>query len=67
MKTVTKISLPSTLKKIGKDAFRDYTALSGISPLKNLESIGARAFSGCTGLKKIVFPKTLEELPEEMV
>ena len=53
--TVKTISLPSTLKTIGKNAFRQYEALEEITIPAGVTSIGSGAFFKCTSLEKVVF------------
>lgn len=60
---IESITLPSTIKKIGDNAFADCTSLSQVSFLVNVEGkgslseIGKSAFSGCIALEEIVLPK----------
>ena len=51
----TKITLPSTIKRIGYSAFENCAGLTSIALPKNLESVYSKAFAGCTGLKEIDF------------
>ena len=53
--SVTKIIIPSTLKGIGAGAFSDFSALKEVAFENNsqLESIGDRAFDGCTSLNRV--------------
>ncbi len=44
---VTSVSLPSTVKSIGADAFRGCRALAAINFPSKLTTIGAGAFNGC--------------------
>ncbi len=59
---ITSVSLPSTLTKIGSNAFEGCTSLSNVSfasgsKLKHIES---KAFSGCTSLKAVTVPANVE-------
>lgn len=59
-----KVTLPSTLKKIGAGAFKGCTALSGLSLPKGLAEIGDSAFAGCSSLQKIDLPDGITEIPD---
>ena len=59
-----KVTLPSTLKKIGSGAFRGCAAIDTLVLPKNLEEIGAHALEG-TKLKSIVLPAVLTRLGEQ--
>ena len=50
--SLTSISLPNSLLKIGKKAFA-YSGLSSILIPENVETIESRAFEGCSKLKSI--------------
>lgn len=56
--SVTVLTLPSTLKKIGNNAFRGFTSLSDIDLPNNLQSIGDFAFSN-TKIKTVTIPDTV--------
>ena len=45
-----KVTLPSTLKEIGWDAFKDNKNLTYINLPEGLTTIGSYAFAGCTAL-----------------
>ena len=55
--TLTKITMPNTLTKIGNYAFYSCTALTGnlVIP-SSVTSIGREAFSGCSGLVSVEIP-----------
>ena len=55
---VTHAVLPSTIEKIGKEAFKN-TSLKSINLPEGLTSIGSGAFHGCRHLEKIKLPKSL--------
>lgn len=70
MTKLTKVSLPSTLTKIGGlgtvvsdegsyGCFQDCTALEEITLPKNLTTINSCAFRGCTALKSITIPDSV--------
>lgn len=55
--TPTTISLPSTLRVIGKQSFKDNKEITTIELPASLEKIGYEAFSGCSKLKgRITIP-----------
>ena len=56
LKTVT---LPSTLKTIGKAALRDCDAITSVTIPDSVTSIGEEAFRYCENLKNIKLPKSL--------
>ena len=60
--TITKIVLPSTLKQISTDCFRDFSALKDINLPEGLETIYSWSFAGCSSLEEIIFPSTLKSL-----
>ena len=56
-KSLSEVSLPSTLTTIDKDAFRNCTSLKEITLPKNIEDIKSGAFRGCeTTLEKMALP-----------
>ena len=57
LSTLIRITVPSTLKKIGAHAFEQCTGLKEIAlPKKGMVSIGEAAFRGCTELTTINIP-----------
>ena len=56
------VSLPSTLKTIGKSAFSGCIKLSEINLPEGLVSIGDYAFSSCIRLKNINLPESLTSI-----
>ena len=61
--SLTSITLPSTLKKIGKQVFLG-TPLEEIDIPDSVEEIGIRAFEQCKKIKKITLPAKLKEIKE---
>lgn len=52
---ISDISIPNSVKSIGKLAFADCEKLTSITIPSNVESIGVNAFFNCTGLAKVEF------------
>ena len=61
---LTDISFPTTLRRIGEQAFA-YTGIRSVAFGENLREIGRRAFRGCEKLSSALFPEGLEEIGEE--
>lgn len=61
---MTGVTLPSTIKTIGKNAFASDFSLESVNFGKNsqLESIGENAFNGCSALKSLTLPKNLKTI-----
>lgn len=66
--TVAKITLPSTVTKLGNNCFYGNTALQEINT-ENIDTMGTYCFSGCTGLKHIDISKVAEKgmLPQYLL
>lgn len=56
------LTLPNSLRYIGRDSFMDNKGLSSITIPNGLTAIGGYAFSGCTGLTSII--KYLQKQPK---
>ena len=63
-KSLESITFPSTLKEIPEQAFEGYTKLSQVTFAKNsvISTIGAKAFSSCSSLKRIEIPDSVTTL-----
>lgn len=61
-KTFSNIILPSTLKKIGANAFNSCARLSCINIPEGIVSIEHNTFYGCLNLKEIQLPNTLQKI-----
>ena len=57
-KTVTKVTLPTTIKTIANDSFRD-SVIETVNLPSGLTEIGNAAFYNCVYLKDMTFPATL--------
>ena len=60
--SLTSVTLPSSLTKIGDYSFCNCTALTAIVLPDNVESIGSRAFAYCDNLQRIQFGKNVSEI-----
>ena len=61
-KTIESVTLPSTLKEIGENAFKGMTSLKAINIPDNVEAINDYAFYGCTSLEEIIIPANVKTL-----
>ena len=57
---LTQLTVPSSLKFFGANAFKDCTALEKIRFKDGLKVIGDYAFAGCKNLKAVVLPNGLK-------
>ena len=63
-KKLKSIKFPSTLKRIGKSAFRNITSEIALKLPEGLEVIDESAFIEGSGIKTIQFPSTISEIPD---
>lgn len=61
-KYLKKVTLPSTIKKIGSSAFLNCTSLEEIKIPEGCTEIDGRAFYDCTSLKELILPSTIKTL-----
>ena len=61
-KGLKNIELASTVKKIGDYAFCNNKAITDFD-FSNIEELGERSFSGCSGLSDLTIPAGLKEIP----
>ena len=59
---ITTIHIPSTVKVIGSNAFRDSNQLTGIIVPDSVKTIKNAAFRGCKSLTEIQLPETITQL-----
>lgn len=62
-KTVNKIIVPETVKRIGGSAFSGCSNLAYIELPKTLLTLQDRAFEGCSSLKSITIPRGIDYIP----
>lgn len=60
---LTSVSLPSSVTKIGNDAFLN-SGVSTVTIPEQIKSIGAEAFMGCANLTQITIPASMTAIPE---
>lgn len=60
--TVKKMSIPSSVTKIGNYAFGKCTNLTSIELPSGVTSLGDKAFDGCTNLSSITLPSGVKEI-----
>lgn len=62
-KTITSVTIPNSVKKIGPCAFSNCSNLTRLYLSEGLEEIGAEAFDGCSNLRgDLLLPKTLKSI-----
>ena len=61
-----RVTLPSTLRRIGEKAFSGCGALLGIVIPEGVEEIGAGAFENCTGLTSATLPDGIRTVPDRL-
>lgn len=62
---ITEVSLPSTLKEIGDEAFEGCISLTSIVIPHGVDNIPRRAFAGCSDLETINLPSSLSRIEKE--
>lgn len=63
-KSLKEVTLPSTLKSIGQDAFAE-SAVETLNLPEGLETIAARAFTECSNLKEVTIPASVRVIGSE--
>lgn len=64
-RSLTDVTLPSTLATVGRFAFYCDSGLSELTIPNSVKKIGKRAFYGCTALENLNAPESLEVFGEE--
>lgn len=62
---ITEVSLPSTLKGLGEEAFEGCLSLSKITIPEGVDTIPKRAFAGCECLESVDLPSSLIRIDKE--
>ena len=57
--SITSVTIPSTVKAIGKYSFMDCLSLTSVTIPEGVVEIGAGAFSGCEALTEVSIPSTV--------
>ncbi len=60
--TATTVSVPSTVRIIGNEAFSDNSTMKTVNIPNSVEVINYAAFSGCNNLTKVTIPASVEEI-----
>jgi len=60
---LVEVQLPSSLRKIGDNAFYRCEGLEEIVIPEGVTELGDRAFRGCTMLRKVTLPRSLKTIP----
>lgn len=60
-----KITIPSSVRTIGKEAFYYCEGLAEVLFSEGLDSIGELAFSSCKALQELIFPSSLRTIGKE--
>ncbi len=61
-KSLSSLTLPSSLQSIGDRAFLGCTSLSSLTLPSSLQSIGDRVFYGCSSLTSLTLPSSLQSI-----
>ncbi len=56
------ISIPTSVKTIGNDAFRECANITSMTIPEGVTTIGERVFQGCSNLKSVTFPSSIENV-----
>ena len=64
MRTLNKVTLPSTLTVVGARAFENCSGLAEVTIPESVTTLGEAAFSGCVSLKSVTLPAAVEVIPD---
>jgi len=64
-KSLSSISIPTTVTEIGNYAFNGCSSLSYVQLSQNVNSIGEGGFYGCSSLQEISFPCTIDRISDK--
>lgn len=64
--TITKVTVPASVTKIGTNVFHKCLALTEVQLPEGLLSIGVDSFRECTSLENIRIPSTVTVIPERL-
>ena len=62
LKTMTVLSIPKGVKKVGYGAFEGFRSLESVTIPEGVTEIGSNAFSGCTALDGVTIPASVTEI-----
>ncbi len=60
--SLASVTIPGTLKVLGKEAFRGCTALESVTVPDSITAIPAQCFAGCSALATVNLPKTVTSI-----
>lgn len=58
----TSLTIPGTIKTVGRGAFSGWTTLTSVTLEEGVETLGAVSFSCCNGLTSIAFPSSMRRV-----
>ena len=62
---ITSVTIPDSVKAIGKQAFQNCTVLTAVSLPSGITEIAEGTFSGCSALTDITIPNTIQTIASE--
>ena len=65
--SLTSVSIPDSVVRIGAYAFHDCAQLTSVTGCAGVAAVGEGAFSGCAQLSDFAFPGELEAIPDRMM